>query len=156
MGSSFPASSVPDLLTVEEAARVLRIGRTKAYELTQAWRDSGGKLGIPVIEIGGLRVPKARLEELIGAPILVLPAAPTEATEPAKAKAVELHAIDGELADPPPLTSSLAMLRPSCRSRPDPECLGACLGKHPTLQGQTSGHHLYPISAGRRARISAA
>jgi len=80
------------LLTVEEAARVLRIGRTKAYALTQAWRDSGGEVGIPVIEIGGLRVPKARLEELIGAPILVLPPAPTEPDTVAK---VELRSVDG-------------------------------------------------------------
>ena len=56
------SSSVPDLLTVEEAARVLRIGRTKAHALTQAWRDSGGETGIPVIEIGGFvsRKPVSR------------------------------------------------------------------------------------------------
>ena len=85
-----------------EAARVLRIGQTKAHALTQSWRDSGGETGIPVIETGGLRVPKARLEELIGAPILVLPPAPTETVEPDRMTAVELHSIDGELADTPP------------------------------------------------------
>ncbi len=102
MGASASVSSVPDLLTVEEAARVLRIGRTKAYALTQAWRDSGGEFGIPVIEIGGLRVPKARLEEMIGAPILVLPPAPHETVEPDKVGKVELRSVDGEAADHSP------------------------------------------------------
>ena len=102
MGSFSTAASVPDLLTVEEAARVLRIGRTRAYALTQAWRDSGGEVGIPVIEIGGLRVPKARLEEMIGAPILVLPPAHNESVEPDEVRKVELRSIDGEAADHSP------------------------------------------------------
>lgn len=99
MGSSLSALPVPDLLTVEEAARVLRIGRTKAYALTQAWRDSGGEFGIPVIEIGGLRVPKARLEEIIGAPILTLPAKDTDSPEQETSGTAELRSIDGDLAD---------------------------------------------------------
>ncbi len=98
MGCSFCASSVPDLLTVEEAARVLRIGRTKAYALTQAWRDSGGEFGIPVIEIGGLRVPRVRLEELIGAPILSVPSEGSEIAEAMQPSSVELVSIDGEAA----------------------------------------------------------
>ncbi len=68
---------VPDLLTVEEAARLLRIGRTKAYALTQEWRATGGKSGIKVIEVGGrLRVPRVWLEELISAPIEFIPDPP--------------------------------------------------------------------------------
>lgn len=56
----------PDLLTVEEAARYLRIGRTKAYAMTREWRDSGGRSGLPVAEIGNvLRVPRRHLEQLI-------------------------------------------------------------------------------------------
>ena len=70
-------SPVPDLLTVEEVARLLRIGRTKAYALTQEWRATGGKSGIKVIEIGGqLRVPRVWLEELMGAPIEFIPDPP--------------------------------------------------------------------------------
>ena len=102
MPSSTSTPHVPDLLTVEEAARVLRIGRTKAYALTQVWRDSGGEIGIPVIEVGGLRVPKARLEEIIGAPILSLPAKEPAPTEPATPGTPELRSIDGDLADASP------------------------------------------------------
>ncbi len=99
MDSSASVPNVPDLLTVEEAARVLRIGRTKAYALTQAWRDSGGESGIPVIEIGGLRVPRARLEEMIGAPILSSPVQGMTAPTGADQRLPELRSIDGEVAD---------------------------------------------------------
>jgi len=51
---------LPDFLTVEEAARILRVGRSRAYELTQRWRATGGLEGIPVVQLGRqLRVPKA-------------------------------------------------------------------------------------------------
>jgi hypothetical protein len=60
----------PDFFTVEEAARVLRIGRTAAYEATQLWRATGGAEGLPVVKIGGaLRVPRHQLEKLAGGPI---------------------------------------------------------------------------------------
>ena len=53
-------SELPDFLTVEEAAEVLRLGRSRAYELTQRWRATGGREGIPVVQLGRqLRVPKA-------------------------------------------------------------------------------------------------
>jgi len=102
MGSFSSPSSVPDLLTVEEAAQVLRIGRTKAYALTQRSRDSGGEFGIPVIEIGGPRVPKGRLEEMIGAPILTLPTKEPAPIEQETADAPGLRSIDGDLADTAP------------------------------------------------------
>jgi len=35
-------TGLPDLLTVEEAARILRIGRTKAYAMAREWRRTGG------------------------------------------------------------------------------------------------------------------
>jgi hypothetical protein len=60
-----------DFLTVPEAARVLRIGRTAAYELAVRFEATGGAEGLPVIRIGRqLRVPRARLEALAGAPLL--------------------------------------------------------------------------------------
>jgi hypothetical protein len=34
---------LPDFLTVEEAAKVLRIGRTVAYGLTRQWRVSAAR-----------------------------------------------------------------------------------------------------------------
>ncbi len=36
--------AVPDCLTIEEAARILRIGRTAAYSLDRQWRDTDGKI----------------------------------------------------------------------------------------------------------------
>ena len=62
---------------MEEAARVLRISRTTAYAMALEWRVTGGKSGLKVIEIGGqLRVPRAWLEELLGAPIEHIPDPP--------------------------------------------------------------------------------
>ena len=56
---------LPDFLTVEEAAAVLRIGRTSAYLLCQRWRFSRGESGLPVVQVGRqLRVPRAALVRL--------------------------------------------------------------------------------------------
>ena len=56
------------LLTVEEAGELLRIGRTKAYAMAREWRETDGRSGLPVIDLGHvLRVPRRALEELIGA-----------------------------------------------------------------------------------------
>ena len=58
-------SDQPEFLTVEEAAVLLRIGRTSAYALAREWRETGGRSGLPVVELGRqLRVPRAALEEL--------------------------------------------------------------------------------------------
>ena len=51
----------PDFLTIEEAARVLRIGRTKAYAMSQEWRVTNGESGIKVCEA---RRPAPRPEGL--------------------------------------------------------------------------------------------
>ena len=65
---SVPAGGrLPDspLLTVEEAADVLRIGRTKAYALAAEYVTSDGATGVPVSRLGGsLRVPRWALLEL--------------------------------------------------------------------------------------------
>jgi hypothetical protein len=67
-------ADVPELLTVEEAARLARIGRTKAYAMTREWRDTGGQSGLPVVDFGNvLRVPRRALEALIGAELTDLP-----------------------------------------------------------------------------------
>jgi excisionase family DNA binding protein len=68
-------------LTVEEAARVLRIGRTAAYALAKEWRTTGGRSGLPVLELGRtLRVPRAALARLLEAPDIDSPESP--ATRP--------------------------------------------------------------------------
>lgn len=56
----------PLLLTVEEAAGVLRIGRSLAYELARQYEASDGREGLPVMRLGScLRVPRWALAELI-------------------------------------------------------------------------------------------
>ena len=61
---------IPDFLTVEEAGRVLRIGRTAAYQLANLYLETGGRDGIPAIRMGRqLRIPAGRLEDLAGRPL---------------------------------------------------------------------------------------
>ncbi|MDH4118698.1 MAG: helix-turn-helix domain-containing protein [Acidimicrobiia bacterium] len=63
-------SQQPELFTVEEAAAILRIGRTAAYEQARRFEDTNGAEGIPVIRIGRImRVPRVALERWIGGPI---------------------------------------------------------------------------------------
>jgi hypothetical protein len=58
-----------EVLTIDEAATILRISRNAAYAAAREWRATGGKTGIPCIEIGRtLRVPRAELERLLGRP----------------------------------------------------------------------------------------
>ena len=60
---------LPEVLTVEEAAAVLRIGRGAAYELARQWRASGGRHGLPVLTLGrSLRVPRSALARMLDAP----------------------------------------------------------------------------------------
>ena len=60
--------TIPALLTVEEAGALLRIGRTKAYAMAREWRETDGRSGLPVVDLGNvLRVPRRALEDLIGA-----------------------------------------------------------------------------------------
>jgi hypothetical protein len=54
--------TLPDMLRVEEAAAVLRISRSRAYEEVAIFQHTGGAAGIPSIRIGRcLRVPKRAL-----------------------------------------------------------------------------------------------
>lgn len=60
----------PDLFTVTEAAVVLRIGRTTAYELVRRDFDTGGAEGLGVVRIGGqFRIPRSALERILGGPV---------------------------------------------------------------------------------------
>ena len=68
-------TSLPDFLTIEEAARVLRLGRTAAYEQARIWRDTDGRAGLPNFPMGHtLRVPTAALERMLGRPLSAIPA----------------------------------------------------------------------------------
>ena len=61
------AEKLHPLLTVDEAARQLRIGRSRAYELANEYLNSGGTSGIPAFRLGPgcLRVPRWALIELV-------------------------------------------------------------------------------------------
>ena len=56
----------PAVLTLMEAAAILRIGRTTAYELAKQYLHTNGATGLPVIRVGKqLRVQRSRLDEVI-------------------------------------------------------------------------------------------
>ncbi len=62
--------AAPDFFTVEEAARILRIGRTAAYMAAKRFRETNGAEGLPCVAIrGSLRVPRRLLEVMAGGPI---------------------------------------------------------------------------------------
>lgn len=64
------ARTAPDFLTVEEAAEVLRLGRTAAYKEARKYEASHGATGIPVERFGKqFRVPRCKIEERLGGPI---------------------------------------------------------------------------------------
>ena len=67
-------SQIPDLLTIDEIRRVLRISRTTAYCQAREYRSTNGRSGIPVVEIGRkLRVPREKFEETFGVLIKSIP-----------------------------------------------------------------------------------
>jgi len=58
-------NEAPDFLKVEEAAAILRISRTSAYELARRWELTNGEYGLPVIRLGRLlRVPRTAIERM--------------------------------------------------------------------------------------------
>lgn len=66
MNLDLDATHEPEVLTVEEAAAILRIGRSSAYALARKYRATGGREGLPVIELGRhLRVPRSGLRRLL-------------------------------------------------------------------------------------------
>lgn len=55
-------------LTVVEAAALLRVGRTVAYQQARQYLATGGREGLPVVRLGRqLRVPRHALERLMDA-----------------------------------------------------------------------------------------
>ena len=67
---------LPPFMTVEQAATVLQLGRSKTYELTVEWERSCGASGLPFVRFGAQkRVPRAALVRLIEATLVQPPAA---------------------------------------------------------------------------------
>ena len=51
-------AELPRFLTVEQAAKLLQLGRSKTYELTVEWDRTGGHSGIPFVWFGNQkRIP---------------------------------------------------------------------------------------------------
>jgi len=76
----------PDLFTVAEAAIVLRIGRTTAYELARRDLATDGGEDLDVRRIGGqLRIPRAALERIIGRAVTWPPGQPDDDAFPGAA-----------------------------------------------------------------------
>jgi transposase len=66
-GSAGGMGERTEVLTVEEAAKVLRIGRSAAYEQARRYVETGGAEGLPVVRLGrALRVPRHALVRLLG------------------------------------------------------------------------------------------
>lgn len=62
-------SEPPEVLTVEEAAAVLRISRNSAYTLARQWLATDGAEGLPVVKLGRtLRVPRPALLRILHQP----------------------------------------------------------------------------------------
>ena len=81
-------TAMPIMLTVEDASRVLRIGRSKAYEMARQYTASGGTAGLPCLRLGDLlRVPKFALHEYVttGHIVQLIPQRDTDATPDATA-----------------------------------------------------------------------
>src|SRR3546814_17584059 len=61
--SAIESEAVSKVLTIDEAAAILRISRNSAYAAARRWRTTGGRPGLPCNEIGRiLRVPRADLD----------------------------------------------------------------------------------------------
>jgi hypothetical protein len=57
---------LPEVLTIEEAARILRISRGAAYALGHQYLDTDGRAGMPCRRLGrSLRVPTAALRRYL-------------------------------------------------------------------------------------------
>ena len=57
---------LPEILTIAEAAAVLRVSRTTYYSEARRFEATGGEEGLPVIRVGhSLRVPKHALSQVL-------------------------------------------------------------------------------------------
>jgi hypothetical protein len=71
MASTDEFSDLPLLLTVEEVARLFRLGRSTAYERVNLYLDTAGVAGIPAIRIGSsIRAPRWALIQWVTTGVL--------------------------------------------------------------------------------------
>ena len=99
-------AELPDVFTVEEAARLLRIGRTAAYQLAQRYLATDGAEGMPAKRVGRqLRVPRDLLEAWVGTTL-----------HPAEAKPDVVVDLDDARTRKPPRANNLAD-----RANPSPD-----------------------------------
>ena len=97
---------LPALLTVEEAARAMRVGRTKAYAMTREYRETEGRSGMPVVDFGDLlRVPAAQLAARMGVTVAEVVAA---ARCPDPSTSAVRHVVE----EPPPAPTEAPRLKP--------------------------------------------
>src|SRR3546814_20834486 len=63
--STGPAD-LPNVLTIDEAAALLRISRNSAYALARRWLATDGAEGLPAVKLGrSLRVPSPTLLRML-------------------------------------------------------------------------------------------
>ena len=96
------SESVPDFLTIGEAARILRTGRTTAYLQAQLWRETGGKEGLPNRKVGNLaRVPTALFEQHYGIRVTGIPPVPNRRQQRrVKGEAPHVRDLDAARSEP--------------------------------------------------------
>jgi len=94
-------------VSVVEAADLLGVGRTKAYDMTREWRANGGESGLPVIDCSNtLRVPLHPLAEMLGVEVSHLVAVLRDAT------AAEPSAAEPAVPVEPPAPAAPSTLKP--------------------------------------------
>ena len=118
---------LPNVLTVEEAAKVLRIGRTAAYQLAQRFEATAGAEGLPVIRVGHLlRVPVPELERRLGGALRTALSPPiavdyddwtNASAEPANRVATETARGDGQEREHLPVERRRGRNRPRSRDQ---------------------------------------
>ena len=112
-------------LTVEEAGRLLRIGRTKAYDLAREWRATDGRSGLPVIDFGDLlRVPGPAIRQMLGVglcadiPVVTRkPGEPALSSPPEEPAASEGRATPGPPPEAPEASEELVVTVPRKKAR---------------------------------------
>jgi hypothetical protein len=58
-------SAEPAFLRIRDAAPMLGISRSAAYELANVWLNTEGQAGLPAIRLGrSIRIPRAAIERL--------------------------------------------------------------------------------------------